>query len=148
MPVPFEQSEAAYQILTRQFLHELNIPVHRVGYRHLCIAIPRYAQDVSQSLTKDIYPYVASRYRDSEWNSVERAVRSVIRDAWERRDAAVWDRYFPNCRRVPSNKLFISMLAEYVSKTPIPELEGALSSRGYAVGVYSPARETSNFLRI
>lgn len=41
------------QIQTRLMLHELGFPVHLIGYKQLCIAIPQYSMDDSQSLTKD-----------------------------------------------------------------------------------------------
>lgn len=41
------------QIQTRLMLHELGFPVHLIGYKQLCIAIPQYSMDDSQSLTED-----------------------------------------------------------------------------------------------
>ena len=38
--------------VTRQTLIELGIPINRVGFQYLCIAIPAYAKDSMQSLTK------------------------------------------------------------------------------------------------
>ena len=106
--------------LTRQMLHELGIPVHRIGYRQLCIAIPLAARDPSLHITKELYPYIASRFGYSNWHPVERAIRSAIYDAWNRRDTAIWNLYFPGYEKVPPNKLFILELAERINKTPLP----------------------------
>lgn len=99
-------------------LHELQIGIHRIGYRHLVILIPCYALDVDQSLTKELYPYVAGHFGCSSWQPVEHAVRIAIQDAWERRDVAVWEKYFPGMKKPPSNKQFIATLAERLKKPP------------------------------
>lgn len=101
---------------TARMLHELGIPIHRNGYRQLCIAIPCYAQQDIQSLSKELYPYVADYFGQTNWQAVERSIRDVILDAWEHRDPEVWEVYFPKFRKVPSNKMFISTLAEHLSK--------------------------------
>ena len=59
--------------ITCRMLFELGIPVHRAGYRQLCLAIPRFAQNKSQSLTKELYPYIAQTLGHSDWRAVEHA---------------------------------------------------------------------------
>lgn len=93
-------------------LHELRIRIHRVGYKQLTIAVPRFALDDTQSLTKELYPYVATYFGYPDWRSVERSIRFAILDAWEHRDPDVWEKYFPNQKKPPSNKQFIATLAE------------------------------------
>ena len=100
--------------LAKDILHKLGIPVHRVGYKHLCIAIPHFAEDDMQSLTKELYPYIAESLGSSDWHTIEHSIRVVILDAWERRDSEIWENYFPNSRRSPSNNLFIATLAELI----------------------------------
>lgn len=39
---------------TADMLHELGFPSHRLGYKQLCTAIPRFSTDDTQSLTKDL----------------------------------------------------------------------------------------------
>lgn len=99
---------------TITMLHQLGIPVHRNGYQQLCIAVPRYAQDFAQSLSKELYPFVAAQSGQNNWNSVERTIRDSILDAWNHRDPQVWASYFPQQQKAPSNKLFISTLAEQI----------------------------------
>lgn len=93
-------------------LHELGISTHRLGYRHLIIAIPCYARDTDQSLSKEVYPYVASCVGFVDWHSVERSIRTVISDAWDKRIPEVWERYFPGQQKAPTNHQFIAVLAE------------------------------------
>ena len=97
-----------------EMLHELSLPKHRRGYSCLCIGIPRFALDQSQSLSKELYPFIAEYYGYSDWHAVESAVRDIILAAWENRNPAVWEKYFPNQSRVPVNKLFIATLAERI----------------------------------
>ena len=96
---------------TIQMLHELNLPAHRVGYKQLCVIIPEYARDDTQSLTKTIYPYTARVLDYTDWRAIEYSVRDVIVDGWEHRNPEVWERYFPGCEKAPSNKRFIATLA-------------------------------------
>ena len=97
---------------TIAMLHELALPIHRRGYKQLCIGIPRFALDDTQSLSKDLYPYLAEYFNYSDWHAVESSIRDVILDAWEHRNPDVWEKYFPNQTKVPSNKQFIATLAE------------------------------------
>lgn len=99
---------------TTDMLHELALPIHRRGYSCLCIGIPRFAPDRSQSLSKELYPCIAKYYGYSDWHAVESAIRDVILTAWENRDPVVWEKYFPNQGKVPSNKQFIATLAERI----------------------------------
>lgn len=97
---------------TIHMLRELQIGVHRLGYRQLFIAIPRYAMDRTQSLSKEVYPYVADYFGCPDWHSVEHAIRVAILDAWEKRDPVVWQGYFPGATKPPTNKQFIAALAD------------------------------------
>lgn len=102
----------ALQKQAADMLHELGFPIHRLGYKQLCIAIPRFAMDDTQSLTKDLYPYLATYFAYSDWRAAESAIRDVIVAVWADRDPAVWGKYFPNLKKPPSNKQFIATLAE------------------------------------
>ena len=97
-----------------RMLHELGIPIHRIGYKQLCIAIVRFAGNDSQSLTKELYPFIAAQYGYADWHPVEHSIRLVILHAWENRDPGVWYRYFPGLCRQPSNKQFIATIAEFL----------------------------------
>ena len=103
---------APAQEMTRQMLQELGIPANRIGYRFLCAAIPCYAQDSNQSVTKELYPAIGPAFGYSNGCAVERAIRGVILDATEHNETDVWKQYFPRCHKAPSNSLFIATLAE------------------------------------
>lgn len=112
METTHEHRDHTHQILIKQILRELGIPVHRKGYRHLAIAILLYLQDENQSLTKEIYPGVSTAVGCSDWRIIERDTRYAIQYAWEHGDPDIWRLYFPQSRKSPSNKLFISTLAQ------------------------------------
>lgn len=97
---------------TAALLHELGLGTHRLGYRYLTVAIPCYASDSDQNMSKEIYPYVGNCFGCVDWHPVERSIRSAIGDAWEHRNPAVWERYFPNQKKAPTNKQFVAVLAE------------------------------------
>ena len=92
-------------------LLELGIPAHYSGYRRLMDCIPRYAEDPEQSITKEIYPDVAKQYGIKP-SVVETTIRRAIHAGWENGDREVWEFYFPNYTKAPSNMAFIATLAE------------------------------------
>jgi hypothetical protein len=98
-------------------LRELGVPVYRKGFRQLVVAIYLFQQDDEQSLTKELYPGVAKIIGGKDWRRVERDIRTVVRCAWETRDADIWNLYFPGLNRNPSNKAFIATLTEYLQYT-------------------------------
>lgn len=101
------------------YLQLLNIPTHLDGYRQLCIAIPLFAANPNQFLTKELYPEVAKRCGCKDGRLVEHSIRKAIRDAWQHRDIAVWRKYFPvnayGNHSCPSNKIFLCVLAELLN---------------------------------
>lgn len=105
-------SDLTHEEQIAQILHELNFPVYRIGYIQLCIGIPHFFSDFTQSLSKELYPYIAAQVGNTSTLAVEHAIREVIRAAYESCDPKVWEKFFPGERKVPSNKLFIATLAE------------------------------------
>lgn len=97
---------------TKKMLQELGVPVHRVGYKLLCEAIPRYAADDWQAITKELYPSLAKCFGLASGAAAERPIRCAISAAWEIRDPVVWDQYFPRQEKVPTNMVFIATLAD------------------------------------
>lgn len=88
--------------------------MHQNGFKQLCIAIPYYSQTSTQSLAKEVYPFVAECFGHASIAPVERAIRSSILYAWLRRESNTWNKYFPGFLKVPSNKVFIATLAEFL----------------------------------
>lgn len=112
MPSATDQITPIDQEQTCQMLRELNIAVHRHGYTQLTVAIPYYAHDRTQGLCKELYPFIAAHLGYSNWHAVERSIRDVILVAWEHRDPDTWEKYFPDTRKAPTNKVFIATLAD------------------------------------
>lgn len=88
------------------------------GYTYLCKAIPLYAQDPSQAITKELYATVGeARRKDAAL--VERSIRNAIDKAWRNRDEQVWRQYFrcgPNGTVPrPSNGAFIACMAQLLA---------------------------------
>ena len=92
-------------------LYALRFPTYREGYRQLIQAIIKYREDPHQHMTKELYPHVAQVCGCKSAEAVEHSIRSVIQQAWDHRDPAVWQQYLPNCHKRPSNKEFISQMA-------------------------------------
>lgn len=95
-------------------LRKLNIPMHLSGYRCLCVAIPLFAQDISQSMCNELYPAVAKELGYMDWRAVEFAMRRTILSAWKHRDTHIWNECFPGIAKAPTNKRFIATLAQRI----------------------------------
>lgn len=89
----------------------LNISPKHNGFAYLREAILLMAKDPSQSVTKMLYPGVAHICKCNKEN-VERSIRTALDKAWEKRDEAQWQKFFPNASQRPSNAVFISRLTE------------------------------------
>lgn len=102
--------------LAAHHLDLLHIPSHLDGYRQLCLALPMFARDPHQRITKDLYPQIAKLSGCNDLRNVEHSIRKAIRAAWLHRDNAVWRKYFAFSSHgtipCPTNKAFISRLAE------------------------------------
>lgn len=103
---------ASHQEQTREMLLHLQFPVHRNGYKQLCVGVPLFARDPFQSLTKELYPAIARELNCGSSKAVEHCIRDCTLYAYEHRDPEVWEQYFPNSKKPPSNKQFLSALAE------------------------------------
>ena len=112
MQITEKTISAAHQEQTRAMLHQLAFPVHRNGYKQLCIAIPLFALDPFQNLAKELYPHVADYLNFTDGCAVEHCIRDSILYAWKNGEPEVWTTYFPNLTKAPSNKRFLSTLAE------------------------------------
>lgn len=119
-----EEEIAGLRESTHSILCELRFGVHRLGYRQLLLLVPCYIQNSNQSLSKELYPYVAGCFGNGSWQPVEHAVRIAILDAWERREPGVWEKYFPGVKKVPSNKQFIAAIGEWIKNAPPGEGRG------------------------
>lgn len=101
--------------LVTNILMALGFSAKLDGYGYLAEAIPLYAKDPSQAITKELYVAVG-QIRQKEAALVERSIRSAIDKAWRERDDAVWRQYFrcaPDGTVIrPSNGTFIARIAQ------------------------------------
>lgn len=86
------------------------------GFTYLREAILLMIKSQEQSITKELYPAVASLCNATSMQ-VERSIRSAIATAWQRRDASVWRAYFPNEKTRPTNAAFICRLSDEFTLT-------------------------------
>jgi len=100
---------------TARILHQLGCPVHRIGFRQLCIAIPLFAKGEASTVCKELYPLIARTMGNSDWRAVERSIRCEILDGWRSGDPEIWERFFPGKQKAPSNKEFICTMAELIT---------------------------------
>lgn len=100
----------APQLAVGKTLRELGFEPGVQGWEQLQYAIPLFALDRGQSITKELYPKVG-RLCNCDGSCVEHSVRTAIRRAWDTREESAWSKYFPTGTR-PSNKKFIARLAE------------------------------------
>lgn len=104
-------------------LLDLNILTTRNGFRYLEEAIWMYHQNPGISMTKELYPAIGRRHHCSA-NSVERAIRGSIHEAWNIREDRVWITYFSSGRNGtvlrPSNSVFIATLSEHLRSKQAP----------------------------
>lgn len=96
-------------------LLRLGVPAKLRGYGYLREAILQMSLRSDQSITKELYPAVASIFRATAVQ-IERSIRSAITTAWEHRDNQIWQLYFPSeqthCLSRPTNATFICRLAD------------------------------------
>lgn len=104
-----------YKASVANLLLTLGFSTNCKGYNYLREAIPTYAKDPGQTMTKELYPAVGKKYGASALQ-VERAMRTAIEKAWKRRDNETWGRYFILLTdgeiAKPCNSEFISRLAD------------------------------------
>ena len=108
--MPAETEDLQAKVL--HHLQLLGIPNHLDGYRQLALALPIFAKNPQQLLTKELYPTVARSYGCTDSRAVEHSIRKAIHAAWRYRDIAIWRKYFSDRDICPTNKEFICRLAE------------------------------------
>ena len=113
----FHNSQDATAKRVAQHLRVLGIPAGPNGHLYLLFATSMLKQDMTQQLHNEIYYKIACTVNVDE-RSVEKAIRSLIRNAWDRRNEKIWARYFPVNEKgavpCPKNKAFIYTLAQIV----------------------------------
>ena len=87
------------------------------GYHYVAeaVKISMEAQDIPLKITKDIYPYLAKKFKSTPMN-VEHDIRTVVNVCWNNNRKAMDEiAGYQLCYR-PTNSEFIDMLAFYLDQ--------------------------------
>ncbi len=114
-PAPISQADLRSAV--SNILLSLGFPTKLDGFNYLVSAIPMYAADPAQAVTKELYSTIGQMY-NKDWRQVERSIRNAIDIAWSRRQESVWQQYFTTAPGVPvprpTNRAFISRMAHHL----------------------------------
>lgn len=107
------------ETFVQETLFSLGFMTKYRGYPYLLDAIIMASQTPDLTITKHIYPAIASKYKCNQAN-IEHAIRTAIENAWNKRDDTAWSQFFcPNTDGIivrPTNGAFISRLAQEVCR--------------------------------
>ena len=99
-------------------LLKLSLRPKLAGYTYLTEGILRMMEQPDQSITKQLYPSIASAHHTTV-DAVERSMRTAINGAWKRMDVQIWQQFFPADTNGliprPTNADFLSCLAANVA---------------------------------
>lgn len=107
-----EKGPAKQQARIALQLHLLRFASHLDGYQQLCVGLQLYRRDSQQNLCKELYPAIAEACGSKTAKCVEHSIRNAIEAAWNSGSPGVWERFFPNVDRCPTNKAFIARMSE------------------------------------
>ncbi len=111
-PAPLTQADIHSAV--SNLLLNLGFSTKLDGFSFLLSAIPMYAEDPHQSVTKELYTAVGHLY-NKDARQVERSIRNAIDQAWQKGDCAIWQSCFGFAPGMPlprpSNREFISRMA-------------------------------------
>lgn len=114
---------AREELITGRLLARMNIAAHMEGCSQLKAAIPLFARDPTKPLNKVIYAEAAKLCGHDNPKQVERSIRNAIDKAWSNPCVETHALFFPHGK--PTNKAFISRLAEEVNMILLQENEPA-----------------------
>ncbi len=115
---PMTITQADLQSASVNLLLALGFSTKLDGFGYLQAALPLFAQDPEQAITKELYTAVGKLYH-KDARQVERSIRNAIEIAWRNRVEENWANFLP-CGpggRVPkpTNGYFISLMATYLA---------------------------------
>lgn len=106
------------QYVAMVILFELGFDTKHIGYRFLLRVIVLYIQEPLQLSIKSLYIAAAAEFDGTvSAEQIEQAIRSAIRQAWNKRNDTVWSCIFrPDGGKLtrPTNLEFVSMVANVV----------------------------------
>ena len=95
----------------RYHLRRLGLSPRWNGFHHLLNILLHYDPEQNPPLFKTFYPPLAEQHAVT-LDAIDNAIHQAIQRAYERRNDAIWNEYFPDTSECPKNKEFISTLAE------------------------------------
>lgn len=116
MKTQFLENSSLQSRIRTLLLKELTIPAHRIGFKALMMAILICTEQDIHYYSSELYPNIAKSLDISDGEAVAQAIHEVIQDGYEEGNKIIWAKYFPTADKAPSNKVFISTLAEYLKK--------------------------------
>ncbi len=104
------------EAMVTDLLHKIGIPAHFKGYNYLRDAVLLVLEDdglFGGSLTKELYPRLADRYKTTP-GGVEAAIRNAVITAWDYGNRAFLEELTGRTSkgRFPTNSLIIAKLAD------------------------------------
>lgn len=100
------------EYILKIILLELSAPTRKPGFDYLVDAILIYHGSSMSMISKEIYPEICKKYgiyvRPPQ---VEGTLRGIINSAWKHRDKQIWQCYFSNNKKKPTNLEFVSRLS-------------------------------------
>ena len=102
------------EVTVLEWIHDLGIPAHIKGYGYLKEAIMFAIEHKNFSITKELYPLVATKYSTTP-SRVERAIRHAIEVGWNRGNPEFLKKTF-GCTIVgrPTNSELIVLVADRI----------------------------------
>lgn len=101
----------------RYHLKRLGISAGK-GYRRMLAIFPGFDPDAGHNLFSDFYLDLAKAESVSAY-AIDNAIHRTIAQAYETRNDAIWRDYFPDTSRCPTNKEFLTAIADRIkSRNP------------------------------
>ncbi len=101
----------------RDLLRELKLPEKLDGTKYLRCAVPLLLNDPNQSVTKELYSAIGTRFGKNS-KSVERTIRNAVHSTWRNYDGFIWQEHFgtDDMGRTPrpTNTQFLELLVRLV----------------------------------
>ena len=107
---------------TQEFLTQIGIPSHVLGYRFLTIGLTLLVEEPSLSfnITTRLYPKIVDRFWGTTAQRVERGIRSAIESAWSNGDPDELARCFGEAvsyrKGRPTNAAFMVRAADLIRR--------------------------------
>lgn len=89
------------------------------GYRRMLAILPRFDPDAGHCLFSDCYPDLAKAESVSAY-AIDDSIHRVIVQAYKVRNDALWQDYFPDTATCPTNKEFLTAIADRIRQKQAP----------------------------